>query len=110
MTVHATPGRHVLADFHGVAAAGLSDAAALERQLLALTDVAEALLEHDTLTRTEFEAVMRGEKLPPEAVKPTQPSESDESEDAPETEKRASAFRTPAAPPVLDDDEPFIEP
>ena len=42
MTVHATPGRHVLADFHGVAAAGLSDAAALERQLLAAADAAGA--------------------------------------------------------------------
>ena len=40
VTVHATPGRHVLADFHGVAAAGLSDAAALERQLLAAADAA----------------------------------------------------------------------
>ena len=42
MTVHATPGRHVLADFRGVAAAGLSDAAALERQLLAAADAAGA--------------------------------------------------------------------
>ena len=45
MTVHATPGRHVLADFHGVAAAGLSDAAALERQLLAAADAAGARAE-----------------------------------------------------------------
>lgn len=42
MTVHATPGRHVLADFHGVAAAGLTDAAALERHLLAAADAAGA--------------------------------------------------------------------
>ena len=44
MTVHATPGRHVLADFTA-AAAGLSDAAALERQLLAAADAAGARAE-----------------------------------------------------------------
>ncbi|MEN4920963.1 adenosylmethionine decarboxylase [Achromobacter spanius] len=35
MTVHATPGRHVLADFRGVQAGLLTDAAALERQMTA---------------------------------------------------------------------------
>jgi S-adenosylmethionine decarboxylase len=39
VTVHATPGRHVLADFRGVPAARLTDAEALERQL---TDAARA--------------------------------------------------------------------
>ncbi|MGE8674754.1 MULTISPECIES: adenosylmethionine decarboxylase [Achromobacter] len=42
MTVHATPGRHVLADFRGVPATRLTDAAALEAQLIAAAQAAGA--------------------------------------------------------------------
>jgi len=71
-----------------------------------LSAVAEALLEHDTLSRKEFEAVMRGETLPPEKVKPTQPSQ-----------EPAESIPTPAYRPAVtdadldgDDKEPFIDP
>ena len=67
-----------------------------------LTSVAEALLEHDTLSRAEFEAVMRGETLPPEPVKPTP---------APEPEIPTPAYQPMASvPDDLNDTEPFIEP
>jgi len=82
----------------------------LTEHMAQLTNVAEALLERDTLSRKEFEAVMRGEALPPEEVKPTQPQQADEPEAEDETGTDAPVFRTPAAPPVADDDEPFIEP
>ena len=42
MTVHATPGRHVLADFRGVAPGLLTDAQALERQMTAAAHAAGA--------------------------------------------------------------------
>ncbi|AZS80492.1 adenosylmethionine decarboxylase [Achromobacter spanius] len=42
MTVHATPGRHVLADFRGVRADLLRDAKALEAQLVAAAQAAGA--------------------------------------------------------------------
>lgn len=42
MTVHATPGRHVLADFRGVAADRLTDPAALEAQMIAAAQAAGA--------------------------------------------------------------------
>ncbi len=67
-----------------------------------LAAVAEALLERDTLSRTEFEAVMRGEALPPEPVKPS-----------PEATKPALEIPTPAyqaAPLVPDDGEAFVDP
>jgi len=41
-TLHATPGRHVLADFRGVPATRLTDAAALEAQLVAAAQAAGA--------------------------------------------------------------------
>ena len=67
-----------------------------------LTSVAEALLEHDTLSRAEFEAVMRGETLPPEPVKPTP---------VPEPEIPTPAYQPMASvPDDLNDTEPFIEP
>lgn len=40
MTPHATPGRHILADFRGVPAALLADAAALERELVLAAEAA----------------------------------------------------------------------
>lgn len=73
-----------------------------------LSAVAEALLKHDTLSRTEFEAVMRGETLPDEPA-PTakEPRE--------EHEEKGGAIPTPAYRPAAqtidtDDGEPFIEP
>ncbi|SIT28806.1 adenosylmethionine decarboxylase [Achromobacter sp. MFA1 R4] len=42
MTGHATPGRHVLADFRGVEAGLLADAPALERQMTAAARAAGA--------------------------------------------------------------------
>ncbi len=42
MTPHATPGRHVLADFRGVSADRLTDVQALERDLIAAAQAAGA--------------------------------------------------------------------
>nr|WP_194957268.1 adenosylmethionine decarboxylase [Achromobacter xylosoxidans] len=42
VTPHATPGRHILADFRGVPAALLADAAALERELVLAAEAAGA--------------------------------------------------------------------
>nr|WP_211187149.1 adenosylmethionine decarboxylase [Achromobacter sp. Bel] len=42
VTAHATPGRHVLADFRGVAAERLTDPAALESQMVAAAQAAGA--------------------------------------------------------------------
>ena len=66
-----------------------------------LTAVAEALLDRDTLNRAEFEAIMRGEPLPPkteaEKVQPTetaaQPAGEPEAEAQPE--KDGDAFVAP---------------
>ncbi len=71
-----------------------------------LTDVAEALLERETLSRKEFEAVMEGEPLPPEPVKPkvAEPAE-------PEHRVPAPIFK-PAMEGMQGDSDknPFIEP
>ena len=67
-----------------------------------LTAVAEALLERDTLSRTEFEAVMRGEVLPPEPVKP-----SAEATD-PALEIPTPAYQAARVEP--DDGEAFVDP
>ena len=76
-----------------------------------LNAVAEALLKHDTLSRNEFEAVMRGEVLP-DAPVPTVPAESPEQETLADTGR---SIPTPAYKPApqtidIDDKEPFIEP
>lgn len=71
-----------------------------------LNAVAEALLERDTLSRTEFEAVMRGEALPPEPVKPLIP-ESDAVDGIPTPAYRPAGTMAKNNP---DDDEPFINP
>ena len=70
-----------------------------------LNAVAEALLERDTLSRTEFEAVMRGETLPPETVKPIV------------ADVETADIPTPAYKPTVStgvedssDTEPFIDP
>ena len=70
-----------------------------------LNAVAEALLERDTLSRAEFEAVMRGEELPPETVQPKVELAE------PEKEMPTPAYR-PITSPMMgrEDREPFIEP
>ncbi|NLI20473.1 MAG: ATP-dependent zinc metalloprotease FtsH [Clostridiales bacterium] len=73
-----------------------------------LTAVAEALLERDTLSRAEFEAVMRGEALPPETVRPAQPEETEREEPAPGIP--TPTFRPVTAPSIPDDGQPFIDP
>jgi cell division protease FtsH len=73
-----------------------------------LTAVADALLERDTLSRTEFEAVMRGEPLPPETVKPLQPEENEAEE--PVRSVPTPAFRPLTSPSIPDDGQPFIDP
>ena len=66
-----------------------------------LDAVAEALLERDTLNRTEFETVMRGEELPPKTeAEKVQPS-ADAQEEAPEAAQQE---------PAPDDGEAFVEP
>ena len=71
-----------------------------------LTAVAEALLERDTLSRVEFEAVMRGETLPPmssvEQLKPD-PSVSGQAQESEKAEQ-------PSAAPATEDTQPFRNP
>ena len=68
-----------------------------------LTAVAEALLKLDTLSRTEFEAVMRGETLP-DAPQPKPVV----AEPEPEREIPTPAYQR--ASHALGDQEAFIEP
>jgi cell division protease FtsH len=74
-----------------------------------LADVAEALLERDTLSRKEFEAVMNGEPLPAEPVKPA-PKPEEAPKEIP-TPTPTTTFR-PAmeGPSSVDDHNPFIDP
>ena len=68
-----------------------------------LDAVAQSLLERDTLNRAEFEAVMRGEELPPKTeAEKVQPSAEvqEEAPEAPETEMDN----------IPDDGEAFVEP
>ncbi len=77
-----------------------------------LDRVAEMLLERETLSRKEFEAVMRGEELPPPEVKPEPQPEPPTKPDAPQEPE------APAAPPAWeppaegedDNGEAFIDP
>ena len=70
-----------------------------------LTAVAEALLDRDTLNRAEFEAVMRGEPLPPKAEAEKVHAQSDE---AGETTVRFSTVAPEQS--GKDDGEAFTEP
>ena len=77
-----------------------------------LKGVAEALLERDTLSRVEFEAIMNGQPLPPMSeVEMLKPNLSVEDKNAPADEKTAEESpEQPEAAPEADDGEPFIEP
>ena len=77
-----------------------------------LKGVAEALLERDTLSRVEFEAIMNGQPLPPMSeVEMLKPNLSVEDKDAPADEETAEESpEQPEAAPEADDGEPFIEP
>ena len=71
-----------------------------------LTAVAEALLDRDTLNRSEFEMVMRGEELPPKTeAEQVEPME----EETPAAEENTVPF-APVNVPEENDDEPFVEP
>ncbi|MEG2951152.1 MAG: cell division protein FtsH, partial [Clostridia bacterium] len=85
-----------------------------------LVAVAETLLVRETLSRAEFEAVMRGEELPPlspvEQIKPsesvtaetaetTEPTETNEAEAA-----QAVAFEPAKVTKTIEDQDPFVEP
>lgn len=72
-----------------------------------LEAVAEALLKQDTLSRLEFEAVMRGEALP-EAPPKAISAPTEEPEPTPEPEYRTPAYQSPK--PTVDDLTPFVEP
>ena len=73
-----------------------------------LSAVAEALLKHDTLSRAEFEAVMRGEALP-DAPMPA-PAEPQEERESVGGSMPTPAYRPAAQTIDIDDDEPFIKP
>ena len=77
-----------------------------------LKGVAEALLERDTLSRVEFEAIMNGQPLPPMSeVEMLKPNLSVEDKNAPADEETAEESpEQPEAAPEADDGEPFIEP
>ena len=77
-----------------------------------LKGVAEALLERDTLSRVEFEAIMNGQPLPPMSeVEMLKPNLSVEDKNAPADEETAEESpEQPEASPEADDGEPFIEP
>ena len=77
-----------------------------------LKGVAEALLERDTLSRVEFEAIMNGQPLPPMSeVEMLKPNLSVEDKNAPAGEETAEESpEQPEAAPEADDGEPFIEP
>ena len=77
-----------------------------------LKGVAEALLERDTLSRVEFEAIMNGQPLPPmSVVEMLKPNLSVEDKNAPADEETAEESpEQPEAAPEADDGEPFIEP
>ena len=77
-----------------------------------LKGVAEALLERDTLSRVEFEAIMNGQPLPPMSeVEKLKPNLSVEEKNAPAGEKAAGEEEQPeAAEEAGSADEPFIEP
>ena len=73
-----------------------------------LKGVAEALLERDTLSRVEFEAIMNGQPLPPMSeVEKLKPNLSVEDKNTPAEDETAEQ---PEAAPEEDGGEPFIEP
>ncbi len=82
-----------------------------------LTNVAEALLKHETLNLKEFEAVMRGESLPEkleyeieeEKHKEEEKEEAEGKEPTEDPQPEKPSF-VPPEPKDTNDGEPFIEP
>jgi len=79
-----------------------------------LTAVAEALLERDTLNRSEFEMVMNGEELPPkteaEQVTPSENAQEDPTPDKAEDGAETAPFAMEDAQETAEEEAPFVEP
>ncbi|MEG0493892.1 MAG: ATP-dependent zinc metalloprotease FtsH [Clostridia bacterium] len=82
-----------------------------------LVAVAETLLVRETLSRAEFEAVMRGEELPPlspvEQIKPSESVTAETTETAETNEAEAAqavAFEPAKVTNAIEDQDPFVEP
>lgn len=82
-----------------------------------LVAVAETLLVRETLSRAEFEAVMRGEELPPlspvEQIKPSESVTAETAEPAETNEAeavQAVAFEPAKVNKAIEDQDPFVEP
>ncbi|MEG0049657.1 MAG: ATP-dependent zinc metalloprotease FtsH [Clostridia bacterium] len=82
-----------------------------------LVAVAETLLVRETLSRAEFEAVMRGEELPPlspvEQIKPSESVTAETAEPAETNEAeavQAVAFEPAKVTKAIEDQDPFVEP
>ena len=76
-----------------------------------LVAVAEALLERDTLTRADFECVMRGEPLPPMTeVEKMQPSSTAQDDPTPDTQTDGAVTPGFAPEDAQEDGDPFVEP
>ena len=76
-----------------------------------LIAVAEALLERDTLTRADFECVMRGEPLPPMTdVEKMQPSSEAQADPTPDAQTDGAVNPGFATQDAQEDDDPFVEP
>ena len=76
-----------------------------------LIAVAEALLERDTLTRADFECVMRGEPLPPMTeVEKMQPSSTAQDDPTPDAQVDGAATPGFASQDAEEDGDPFVEP
>ena len=76
-----------------------------------LVAVAEALLERDTLTRADFECVMRGEPLPPMTdVEKMQPSSEAQADPTPDAQTDGAVTPGFATQDAQEDGDPFVEP
>ena len=76
-----------------------------------LVAVAEALLERDTLTRADFECVMRGEPLPPMTdVEKMQPSSEAQADPTPDAQTDGAVIPGFATQDAQEDGDPFVEP
>ena len=76
-----------------------------------LIAVAEALLERDTLTRADFECVMRGEPLPPMTdVEKMQPSSEAQADPTPDAQTDGAVSPGFATQDAQEDGDPFVEP
>ena len=83
----------------------------LKNHMDKLIAVAEALLERDTLTRADFECVMRGEPLPPMTeVEKMQPSSTAQDDPTPDAQVDGAATPGFASQDAEEDGDPFVEP